>query len=78
MHMLLILSGHQVYRVKGILNFEGSNEKMIFQSVRSSVQMEKGSAWSTGEKRQSKIVFIGYNVKRAPIEKGLEGCFHKS
>ena len=76
--MLLFLSGYQIYRVKGLLNFEGSAERMIFQSVRSSIQMETGSHWKAGEKRVSKIVFIGYSVKKEPIEKGLKGCIYSS
>ncbi len=77
MKMLLYLSGYQIYRVKGILNFYGKNEKYIFQSVRSRITLEPGSDWKPDETRETKIVFIGYNLKKEIIEKGLTGCLKK-
>ncbi len=72
--MLLFLSGYQIYRIKGILYFEGESHKIIFQSVRSNSKIDIGSAWLEGEVRKSKIVFIGNNVKRTPLDKGLKSC----
>lgn len=72
--MLLFLSGYQIYRIKGILNLKGEFSKVIFQSVRSNSTIDIGSPWLEGENRISKIVFIGNNIKRAPLEKGLKGC----
>jgi G3E family GTPase len=75
--MLLFLSGYQIYRIKGILNFEGETHKVIFQSVRSNSKIEIGSPWMEGEIRKSKIVFIGNNVKKEVLNKGLKGCLKK-
>jgi G3E family GTPase len=75
--MLLFLSGYQIYRIKGILNFEGETHKVIFQSVRSNSKIEIGSLWIEGEIRKSKIVFIGNNVKKEALDKGLKGCLKK-
>ncbi|MCK5468290.1 MAG: GTP-binding protein [Cyclobacteriaceae bacterium] len=75
-NMLLFLSGYQIYRIKGILNIEGETHKIIFQSVRSNSKIDVGSAWMEGEIRKSKIIFIGNNVKREPLEKGLKGCLN--
>lgn len=74
MKMLLYLSGYQIYRVKGILNIDGKKEKYVFQSVRSQMILEPGSDWQSGEHRETKIVFIGYSLKKEIIEKGLLGC----
>ncbi len=76
-NMLLFLSGYQIYRIKGILNFEGESHKIIFQSVRSNSKIEIGSPWREGEIRKSIIVFIGSNIKKPPLEKGLHGCKKK-
>jgi G3E family GTPase len=73
-NMLLFLSGYQIYRIKGILNIESETNKIIFQSVRSNSKINVGSPWKEGEIRKSKIIFIGNNVKREPLEKGLKGC----
>jgi G3E family GTPase len=76
-NMLLFLSGYQIYRIKGILNIEGESHKIIFQSVRSNSKIEVGSPWREGEIRKSMIVFIGSNIKKQPLEKGLRGCMKK-
>jgi G3E family GTPase len=75
--MLLYLSGYQIYRVKGILHLDGKNEKYIFQSVRSQLTLEPGSNWKADEIPETRIVFIGYNIKKEIIEKGLMGCLKK-
>ena len=72
--MLLFVSGYQIYRIKGILNLNGESNKIIFQSVRSNSKIDVGSRWMNGEIRKSKIVFIGNNIKREPLEKALKGC----
>ena len=74
--MLLFLSGYQIYRIKGILNISGENHKIIFQSVRSNSKIDMGSKWMSGEVKKSKIVFIGDNIKKEPLEKGLKGCIY--
>lgn len=76
-NMLLFLSGYQIYRIKGILNLEKETHKVIFQSVRSNSKIEIGSPWQEGEIRKSKIVFIGNNVKKEVLNKGLKGCIKK-
>jgi len=76
-NMLLFLSGYQIYRVKGILNIDGEPNKIIFQSVRSNSKIDLGSPWRDGEVKISRIVFIGYNIKKKPLEKGLNGCMKK-
>lgn len=76
-NMLLFLSGYQIYRIKGILNIEGETHKIILQSVRSNSKIEIGSLWLDGEFRKSKIVFIGNNIKKEPLDKGLKSCIKK-
>jgi G3E family GTPase len=71
---LLFLSGYQIYRIKGILNLKNESHKVIFQSVRSSSKIEVGNPWMPEERRVSKIVFIGYNIKKVPLEKGIQAC----
>ena len=76
-NMLLFLSGYQIYRIKGILNIEDETHKIIFQSVRSNSKIDVGSPWMDGEIKKSRIVFIGSNIKKQPLEKGLKGCQKK-
>jgi G3E family GTPase len=51
--------------------------KIIFQSVRSNSKIDVGSPWMDGEVKKSRIVFIGSNIKKEPLEKGLKGCQKK-
>jgi len=76
-NMLLFLSGYQIYRIKGILNIEGETHKIIFQSVRSNSKIDVGSRWKNGESKISRVVFIGNNIKKEPLEKGLKSCLKK-
>jgi G3E family GTPase len=79
-HMLMLLihvNKQQIYRIKGMLNIEGLNEKIILQSVFKSYRMEEGSPWNVHEKRQSKIVFIGHEVEKASIERVFQQCLIK-
>lgn len=77
-NMLLFLSGYQLYRIKGVLHIARENHKVIFQSVRSNSKIDLGSPWREGETKKTKIVFIGINIKKAQIEKGLMGCVQKN
>ncbi len=61
-----------VFRVKGILNFEGNPHKMIMQSVRSSYRLEDGDYWSLDEKRDNRMVFIGKDLPVEDIKEALE------
>ncbi len=72
-NILLTFQSERIYRVKGILNFQYKEEKMILQSVRNMFAFQVGNHWAE-EKRQSKIVFIGKGVKREALEKSLQSC----
>ncbi len=74
---LLALYRHQIYRVKGIVAYDGEPTKLVIQSVRNMVAFSDGTAWAEGEVRRSKIVFIGKDVGRAAIEKIFARCLVK-
>lgn len=77
MSMLVTFSGSQIYRIKGILNIKDEPNKIIFQSVRTSSKINIGNIWEDPLLRTTKIVFIGYNIERKPLEKGLNSCISK-
>ncbi|NOU61910.1 CobW family GTP-binding protein [Marinifilum caeruleilacunae] len=60
-----------IYRVKGILNLAGVDNKIILQSVHTQIQATVGKAWEQDEKRESKIVIIGKSLNREVIDKNL-------
>ncbi len=66
--------GPSMLRYKGVLNMKGSDRKVIFQGVHEMMGSDLGPKWAQGEKRQSKMVFIGIDLPRDVFREGLEQC----
>ena len=62
-----------IYRSKGLLNFPGMNEKIIFQGVYATFDFDKGRSWGD-EVRLNKLVFIGKNLNEESLRKGFMNC----
>jgi len=75
--LLLNVNKHQIYRIKGILDIPDMENKIILQSVYKTWRIEEGSPWVKNELRQSKIVFIGHEVKKESIERIFSQCLLK-
>jgi len=60
-----------IYRVKGILNIAGLDNRILLQSVHTQIQATVGRPWETDESRESKMVFIGKNLNREVIDRNL-------
>lgn len=76
---LLQEHGEDLYRSKGVLSIEGTDEKFIFQGVHMQVTMSPSSElglqpWQPGEKRMNKMVFIGPKLDRRALEEGVQRC----
>jgi len=74
LQMALILDGIEIIRAKGILNVKNSEERRIFQSVYMAFDVITGKPWEEGETRANQIVFIGKDLEREVLEKGLAEC----
>ena len=61
-----------IYRIKGILNLAGLNNRIVLQSVHTQIQATVGKAWDVQDVRESKIVIIGKNLNRDAIRKNLD------
>ncbi|MBC7996137.1 MAG: GTP-binding protein [Rhizobacter sp.] len=66
--------GPKMLRYKGVLYMKGSDKKVIFQGVHQLMGSDLGPAWAKGEKKGSKMVFIGLDLPREILEQGLEQC----
>jgi G3E family GTPase len=66
--------GPSMLRYKGVLNMKGADRKVIFQGVHEMMGSDLGPKWAPGEKRQSKMVFIGIDLPRDMFREGLEQC----
>lgn len=61
-----------IYRIKGILNLAGLNNRIVLQSVHTQIQATVGKAWQEDDLKESKIVIIGKNLNRDAIKKNLD------
>jgi len=66
-----------IYRIKGIFSINGEDHRFVLQSVANNVSISKGSLWSEGEQKISKIVFIGENLERDGLAKMMQQLFTK-
>ncbi len=66
--------GPKMLRYKGVLNMKGSDRKVIFQGVHQLMGSDLGPKWAAGEKKTSKMVFIGLDLPRDVFLQGLEQC----
>jgi len=66
--------GPKMLRYKGVLYMKGSDRKVVFQGVHQLMGSDLGPKWTTGEKKQSKMVFIGIDLPKDILLQGLEQC----
>jgi len=66
--------GPKMLRYKGVLHMKGAERKVIFQGVHQLMGSDLGPKWAPGEKKGSKIVFIGIDLPKDILKQGLEQC----
>jgi G3E family GTPase len=71
---LLAEKGQDLLRTKGILSYRGEDRRFAFQAVHMIADGDFIGPWKPGEKRSSRIVFIGRNLSRPALRRGFESC----
>ena len=66
--------GPRLLRYKGVLYMKGTDRKVVFQGVHQMMGSDLGPVWGAGEKKNSKLVFIGIDLPRDIFLQGLEQC----
>jgi G3E family GTPase len=66
--------GPSILRCKGILSFKDDDERFVLQGVHMILDGDHQRAWKPGEKRQSRMVFIGRHLPEEKIRQGFESC----
>src|SRR4051812_24559485 len=66
--------GPSILRCKGILAFKDDPERFVFQGVHMILDGDHQRPWKAGEKRESRLVFIGRKLPEDKIRQGFEGC----
>ena len=66
--------GPNILRLKGIIAFKGDEERYVVQGVHMIIEGDHQRPWKDGEKRESRLVFIGRNLDREKLEKSFHAC----
>jgi G3E family GTPase len=71
---LVAKDGPSILRCKGILAFKDDPDRFVFQGVHMILDGDHQRPWQDGEKRDSRIVFIGRNLPEEKIRQGFAAC----
>ncbi|XP_010527742.1 PREDICTED: putative COBW domain-containing protein 7, partial [Tarenaya hassleriana] len=63
-----------VYRCKGVLSINHSDQMHTLQAVREIYEIVPARKWGEEENRTNKIVFIGHNLDEEVLTNGLREC----
>ena len=66
--------GRNILRCKGIVALKDDPKRFVFQGVHMMLDGEPQRDWKPGEKRQSKVVFIGRDLDEDEIRRGFLAC----
>jgi len=71
---LLQTQGPDIFRMKGILNIAGEDERFVFQGVHMLLDGKPDRLWKEGEQRKNELVFIGRNLDENQLKKDFLAC----
>jgi G3E family GTPase len=74
MSELLRNQGPDIFRMKGILNIEGEDNRFVFQGVHMLFDGRADRPWKPNETRKNELVFIGRNLDEAQLKEGFRAC----
>lgn len=66
--------GPDLMRYKGILDLVGSENRLVIQGVHMMMDGTNMLPWKEGERRASRLVFIGRNLDEPALRKGFSAC----
>ena len=66
--------GPDILRLKGIVAFKDDPDRYVVQGIHMIVEGDHQRAWKEGEKRQSRVVFIGRNLDREKLTRTFAAC----
>ncbi len=74
MGALLQIKGGDIFRSKGILAIDRAPRRYVYQGVHMMMDSDWGTPWKDGDKRSSKLVFIGRNLDGDNLQRGFDDC----
>ena len=74
LQQLVASEGQKILRSKGILAFSDDDDRYVFQGVHMILDGDLQRDWKPEEKKTSRIVFIGRNLKPDALREGFLAC----
>lgn len=74
MSHLLQTQGPDIFRLKGILNLQGSDQRFVCQGVHMIFEGKADRPWKAHEVRKNELVMIGRNLNEAELRAGFRAC----
>jgi G3E family GTPase len=71
---LLRSQGADIFRMKGILNIQGENNRFVFQGVHMLFDGRADRPWKPTETRKNELIFIGRNLDEMQLKEGFRAC----
>ena len=71
---LLQTKGVDIFRMKGILNIAGEEDRFVFQGVHMLFDGKPDRPWKKEETRKNELVFIGRNLDEAELREEFKQC----
>jgi G3E family GTPase len=71
---LLQTQGTDIFRMKGIVNIAGEDNRFVFQGVHMLFDGTRDRAWKPNEIRKNEMVFIGRNLNEAQLKEDFQAC----
>jgi G3E family GTPase len=71
---LLSTKGPDIFRMKGILNIAGEDNRFVFQGVHMIFDGTQDRPWKENETRKNELVFIGRNLDTAKLKQDFIAC----
>jgi G3E family GTPase len=63
-----------ILRMKGIIAMQDDDWRFVVQGVHVLIEGESQRPWKAGEKRESRLVFIGRDLPKDFLKLGFEAC----
>jgi G3E family GTPase len=73
---LLREQGVDIFRMKGILNIKGVEERFVFQGVHMLFDANRDRLWQPNEHRKNELVFIGRNLDPEKLKADFLACIY--
>lgn len=68
------IDGPNILRLKGIVALENDEDRYVVQGIHMIVEGDHQRPWKPGEKRESRIVFIGRDLDSEKLKRTFEAC----